>query len=632
MSGIFGIWNFDGRPVQPAALEAMAARIAHRGGDSLDFWTKGSVGFGCHLRRVTPESEFEREPLLDDAGNVLLFDGRLDNRAELLGALGSSRDASAISDADFASMAVRRWGRRFASHLLGEFAIVTYVPGEQRLILVRDPVGCRPLYYWRSAKAVIFASEVKSILAHPEVPAEPNLDLLADSLLLDHIPYEDNGETFFNGIRRVLPGHRLIVARGKFASEQFWDFDPEAQIRRPVYSDYVLSLRELLTRAMRRRMRTRFPIAIGVSGGLDSSIVLSLAHQIARKQTPEPGIIPISYAPLSEPDSEENRFIGLIEAHCGRAIRRLEMGASGSLRHLTEAAWYSETPFFNDSWCAETPLLACAKEQAARVLLTGLWSDQLMFTTGYLVDLWKKLAWRKVWRHLQEYSNWFEDCDPAYFRSRFYHEMALNLTPRVIRSLVRPLSSRTGSLSSNREWAGRDLVSRARRNRSRLKHPRYATAHARSIYQTVHAKSHRLSIDADGIMAVRYGLERTSPFLDREVISFLMAIPGEIQTRGGVPRALLRAAVRGLVPREIRLRKWRDEGTVSTRLAHERGQAYRAEQPGTFACEQLGARPARGLSDSQYLDLLGLEFWLRSFFASGANPGSANSTRLKEAI
>lgn len=622
LSGIFGIWNFDGRPVERATLDAMAATIPHRGGDALDFWIKDGVGFGCHLRRVTPESQWERQPAVDDYGNVLLFDGRIDNRIELLGSLGPERNADQLSDADLVMMTLPRWGRKFAARLAGEFAIAAFEPGEQRLVLARDPVGCRPLYYWRSAKCFVFASEIKAILAHPEIASEPNLDLLADALLLDHLPYEDDGDTFFSGIQRIVPGSLMVVAREKYSVETFWDFDPDARIRRPVYSDYVLNLRELLTRAVRRRMRSNFPVAIGVSGGLDSSVVLSIAHQIGKKQSPEPDIIPISYAPLSDQDSEENRFIRLMESHCGRTIHRLEMGAPGDLQHLGDAAWYSETPFFDDSWCAETPLLEYARNHGARTLLTGLWSDQFMFVTGYLVDLWKRFAWRKVMRHLREYSRWFEDCDPGYFRSRFYREMALNLTPRSIRSMAKPLYGRARSLGPNRSWVGRTLLNHARRSRSRVSHPHYASVHARSIYQAAHAKSHRLAFDADGIMAARYGLERTSPFLDRDVISFLMAIPGEIQNQGGVPRGLLRAAVRGLVPREVRLRQWRDEGTASSKLERERGQVYREPKPGPWECKRLGVTYRPDLSDSQYLDLMGLEFWVRAFFSDSTSRAS----------
>jgi len=632
VSGLLGVWNLDGEPVARETLAAMAANIAHRGGDGLDFWIEGPAGLACHLWRITPESSFEHQPLADTHGHVLLFDGRIDNRADLIATFEPADGGEQLSDADLVLMAYRRWGRKAMAHLVGDFAIAIYVAKEQRLVLARDVVGCRPLYYWRNDRRFIFASEVKALLAHPDVQAAPNLDLLADTLLLDQLPYEDDGDTFFEDVHRVLPAHTLLVKPKAIEANRFWDFDPTATVRHRAYSDYVLSLRELLTRATRRRMRTSHPIAIGVSGGLDSAIVLSIANQVARKASPSPVLVPISYSPVTDGKSQENEFIRLIEAYCEREVKRLDMGAPGDPRWMSEAAWHSETPCIDDSWCAEAPLMEYARSQGGRVLLSGLWSDQYMFATGYLVDLLKRFAWRRAFRHLREYSNWFPDTEPSYFRGRLFQEMALNLTPRMLRSLLRPLNSWRAGWHKNRSWVSRELVKRARRGRPRLKHPHYASVHARNIYQTVHAKSHHLTIDSDGLMASRFGLERAMPFLDRDVIAFLMAIPGDIQMRGGVPRGLLRDAVRGLVPQAIRRRRWRDEGTTSTQLEDTRSAVYRSSSLDSFESRVLGFTPGDHLSNDQYLEALGLEYWVRVFLGRRASRDNPNAFGIKEAV
>ncbi len=618
MSGLVGVWNGDGSPVDRSILASMADRIAHRGGDGLDFCIQGPVGMGCHLRRVVPESRTEHQPLSDDQGNVVLFDGRLDNRGELMAALNIARDGAMHSDTDLVLASLRRWGKTCPAHIVGEFAMAAFSPIGRQLLLARDPVGCRPLYYWTDGRNLVFASEAKALLAHPRISAEPNLDLLADSLVLKQLPYEDDGQSFFARIRRVLPGHLLVVTPDGIAEECFWDFNPAAQIRHRAYSDYVLTLRELLIRAIRRRMRSDYPVAIGASGGLDSTIVLGIADLESKSKVSRPSLLPLSYAPLSDERSQENEILALMEQYCGIRIDRVEMGRPGNFDHLADAAWHSETPFFDDSWCAETPLLAQASARGARVLLTGLWSDQLMFVTGYLVDLWKKLGWRKVLRHLREYPRWFGNIDPSYFYRRFCRELALGLTPQAMRSLLRLLYGR--GAARNRAWVADELIRRARRPRPRIQHPRYANAHARNIYEVIHAKSHRLALDADEMMAARFGLVRTSPFLDRDVIAFLMAIPGETQTRGGVPRGLLRDAVRGLIPRQARLRRWRDEGTTSSRLERLRLGAYRGSDPGAFESESLGFTPSQHLTDEQYLEALGLEFWIRAYFGKEAGP------------
>ena len=147
MSGLFGIWNFNGEPVDRPALDAMAQAIAHRGGDGLAFWIKDSIGFGCHQRRVTPESSFENQPLVDEFDNVLLFDGRLDDRSHLLAALKPPAREEEVSDAELVLRAFRRWGEKCPTRLLGEFAAVAFNSRDRKLLLARDPIGCRPLYY-----------------------------------------------------------------------------------------------------------------------------------------------------------------------------------------------------------------------------------------------------------------------------------------------------------------------------------------------------------------------------------------------------------------------------------------------------------------------------------------------------
>jgi hypothetical protein len=295
------------------------------------------------------------------------------------------------------------------------------------------------------------------------------------------------------------------------------------------------------------------------------------------------------------------------------------MGAPGTAKELTDSALYSESPIFNRGWRAEEPLLACAAAQGARVLLTGLWSDQIFFVQGYLVDLFARGAWTKIAHHLKEYERWFVDVDPSYFRSAFFRELLLNLTPPALRRHARAF--RTRFVRGRRDGLiSHELETRARRRRPRIVHPPYASAHARNIYQMMRSKSHRLHFEAEEKMAARYGLERVSPYIDRDVVAFLMSIPGDIQTRGGVPRALLRDSMRGIVPEPILSRRWPDEGTVSSEAERAQNAAYVSTRTELLGCHQLGfCRDARE-ADDECLDLVGLEYWSRIFVSGSLNP------------
>ena len=161
----------------------------------------------------------------------------------------------------------------------------------------------------------------------------------------------------------------------------------------------------------------------------------------------------------------------------------------------------------------------------------------------------------------------------------------------------------------------RSLTSRVSRRRPRDSRPISGSAHARDIYHAVRAMSHRLRFEADDKLASSSGLESVTPFLDRDVIAYLMAIPGEIQTHGGVPRALLRDSMRGIVPDIILDRRWRADGTAAPEFGRGRRQAYIATRTQLRASRDLGwvqhARPV----DAASLELIGLELWGRVYFA-----------------
>ncbi len=583
MSGLAGIWNLDGRPAERAVVSTLASTLAHRGPDASGRWVAGSVGLACHLLRVTPESAAEIQPATDRAGNALVFDGRLDNRAELLKATAGSEVTADSPDSALVLAAWQKWSDASLARLHGDFALALFDAHTQTLFLARDAVGSRPLYYWTDGKTFVFASEIKGILSHGDVPRRPNQELLADFLLLERLPYDDDGETFFRDVQAVRPGHCLRVSQGRIRSEPFWDFDPRARLRYRSYSDYAERLRELLIEAVTRRVRSTRPIAVSASGGLDSSIVLCIADDLRRSGIVTAPLVALSYG--ADERADEAAFLELLGSRRGLQIERTETAPIEDAGELVRQAWHAEWPRLDEAWRAQRPMLAAATARGARVLLTGHWSDQLFFVTGYLSDLVVRLAWQQVAAHLREYAAWFPDADPAYFRSRFRRDVLLNLTPHTIRA---PWGRWLGgsTRAKHRSDVPAELASVIRRFRPAKHRPRCATAHARDIYRVVRAKAHRLQFEADEKLAASCAIESSTPFLDRDVIAFLMSIPGEIQTRNGVPRALLRDAMRGIVPDAILQRRWR--------------------------VDQAPVAPA---PDAPSPEMLALEFWSRAFFS-----------------
>jgi asparagine synthase (glutamine-hydrolysing) len=583
MSGIAGVWNLDGRQL---------------------------------------------ESPLRDAG-PLMFDGRLDNRDELIAQISGPAVTPSASDSALILEAYRRWDVECLCRLNGEFALAIFDSDRRQLILARDPVGCRPLYYWTNGSTCVFGSEIKTVLAHPDVPSRPNRDLIADYFVRDRLPYEDSGETFFQGIQAVLPGQRLTISTGGVASNTFWDFDPESVVRFKSYTDYAERLRELLFQAVKRRVRTVHPVTVAVSGGLDSSIVLSVADQLRRESACNVALLPVSLTVGSTAGSaglqpsqqsvdhtnEEARSLSLLESTTQLHIEKVPVGAPGDLVDLDNAAWHSESPRFDDGWLVQRAMFRWAYARGSRTLLTGHWSDQFCFATGYLSDLFMGFKWRTVAAHLAEYSRWFVDADSRYFRRRFRRELAFHLTPHRLRRLVRPFL-RGRRVSNGDALIAADVVSRLERSRPTLSRPRCHSAHARDIYQTVRANAHRLQFEAEAKLAASCGVQWTTPFLDRDLIAYLMGVPGDIQNHGGVPRALLRDAMRGIVPDAILRRRWRNEDHVW----RAREVAYLSTARTLDAAYALGLLKRPVSVERETLALVGLESWSRVFFSDRLSP------------
>ena len=256
MSGILGIWNLDGRPAQKEEIAGLSAALSDRAVDGQEFWMQGSVGFAYQHLRITPESVGERQPLVAPSGAVIVFDGRLDNREELISRLEEGQSpAKTSSDAALVLAAYDRFGERFPEYLNGDFALAVFDPRKQQLLLARDAIGVRPLHYCNLRNTFLFASEIKAILVHPEVDRRPNDDALADLLMTGDAGCRDL--TCFRDIFSLIPGHvGTVTPIRRWTLRQYWSFDPSRRIRYKSFLEYAEAFRSAFDQSVRRRIRS----------------------------------------------------------------------------------------------------------------------------------------------------------------------------------------------------------------------------------------------------------------------------------------------------------------------------------------------------------------------------------------
>jgi asparagine synthase (glutamine-hydrolysing) len=275
MSGIYGIYRYDGAPVAADWLEQMRSAMAFYGPDGGGSKAEGPLGMGHLLLKITPEDAYEQQPVEGSRGPVVSA-ARLDNREELL-ALFHISPAAAASTADghLVSMAFDRWGEELAVHLQGDWALAGWNRRERKLLLARDVFGTGNLYFHRGKGFIAFASSLKALLAIPGVTKQPDLLRIAQVV----VGWQHDAElTAYAGFRRLVWAHSLSVGpEGHHRCWRYWSPEGRELFNYRRDEDYEEAFLEHYTRAVQVCLRTTGPVAATLSGGRDSGSVTAIA-------------------------------------------------------------------------------------------------------------------------------------------------------------------------------------------------------------------------------------------------------------------------------------------------------------------------------------------------------------------
>lgn len=639
MSGIVGIWNIDGQPLERGLLAKLSATMSHRGPDGEGIWVQGSVGMACQHLQVTPESIGQPQPLVHPSGIAIVFDGRLDNREELLQNPEISEIVSAKApDTEFILAVYRIYGDTFPAKLNGDFALAIYDPNLQRLILARDAIGIRPLYFHRAEGLFIFSTEIKALLAHPRVSASPNDNVLANYVLGTGGNGALDGATLFEGIFSVLPAHTIVQTPDRCETKRYWDFDPMQKTRFKTFPEYAEAFHYYFEQAVQRRLRSSPPVAVSVSGGLDSSSIFCVAETLRRSDPKRfPSLKGISYISSDGGPADERVFLQDIEREYGVTIDRFPLCSSGFFDESKKRAWYMEDPLINPQSAASDIFFERCRQSDTRIVLNGLWGDQMLGSTAYLFDLVRQLAWGKVLRHRQELPQWTTDVSPEYWQGHtFLRDLFRYHIPEASIPVLRKIRNAFGRApySPGRDFYTKKLWERVNQNDIEWANQSFkSSCYASCLYYEVRSSYYIRCMELENKVTAMYGLEIAFPFLDRDLLSFLMSIPGEIPSWDGVHRGLLRAAMAGVIPNSIEKRRWKADftsiGNAGVSLDYPKLEDF-------FEIESLGElqgylhqdlirqeisyiaervnQSTNNIDSKSLLKLFGLEQWLRTFF------------------
>lgn len=561
MSGIVGLFNLAGKPVDPDDISRMLAAIAHRGPDGMATWTHEAVGLGHCMLWSTPESLTEELPLVQrDGALAITADARLDNRAELIDRLGLGRQpATTLADSTLILAAYERWGEQCPAYLLGDFAFAIWDGSRRRVFLARDPFGVRPLYYcYQPNQRLVFGSEIKALKALVDVPRRLNEVQVAFSIIG---VYDDKRSTFYQDIQRLPPAHRLTVSAEKTELRKYWSLDTTRELRLGSNREYAEAFRTTFIEAVRCRMRSAYPVGSMLSGGLDSSAITCVARDLActAGQGPWPTFSAI-YPELValDPRIDERPYMQAVVDTGGIAPTWVEVDRYGPLAGLL---WHDDEPLSAPNLILDYAIFGVAARQGIRVILSGHDGDSTV-SHGYehLANLARTLQLRRLLQEVRV----FDGTPPWTHRRILWHYGLRHLVPRPLSSAWAALRGRGRTPIPRAELINPDLARRVE-----LQQRLEAFDWLKSQAQTAQ-EEHWQDITSGLLVyctemleatAAARGLEVRLPFFDRRLVELCVALPADQKLSQGWTRLVLRRAMYGTLPELVRNRV--DKGNLS---------------------------------------------------------------------
>lgn len=552
MSGLAGVYHLDGRPVDRTLVQRMTHRVAHRGPDGSDCWINGPIGIGHAMLRTTPESLSERQPWSDESGTMCLaFDGRIDNREDLLLTLtAAGSHLRTDTDAELMLRAYQHWGEHCPEHVIGDFALVVWDGPRRQLFCARDILGLKPFYYCLHGSSLYWASEIPPLFKHSSIPRRPNEAMIAEFLSSTVVT---NAETLYEGISRLEPAHILIVRADRIETRRYWTLDPQHRVEYSSDDDYAQHFLDLFEKAVRCRLRSHRPIGLELSGGLDSSSVVSVLQKASRLQPQINDHVQTFSLVFPGLPCDEGSFIDDVVARGSFRSYRIRPETPSLAGFMDDIHRYQDFPD-HPNGVMHAPLRALAQRQGCRVLLTGSGGDEWL--TGsffHYADLIRTLKFGALLRRLR--------VDRPLYCEQPSHDVLslplvqfglLPLIPRACRNLGKQLFQRTNAPDwmVPAFWRRTHMQERIRRASWT---PRGCSYAQQDLFRsTIHGLGIH-GIEVDERVSSSFGLENRHPFNDRRLIEFALALPEEQRWRDK-PKFILRHALGDMLPSSVRER------------------------------------------------------------------------------
>lgn len=599
MSGIVGIFGKSGHAIESQVLETMLQSIAHRGPDGSKTWQGDGIGLGHCMLWTTPESLKEVLPYRDAAADlVITADARIDNREDLINALALEIvNDRAISDSEIILAAYQTWGQDCPNHLLGDFAFAIWDSRKQTLFCARDHFGIKPFYYCNTDQYFIFASEIKALLAVPDVSRQLNERRIADYFLEPML--ESKSDTVYEEIFRLPPAHWVSVeAQADFSPRSYWSLDRTAILTLPTDEDYEAAFRDIFFEAVRCRLRSAFPIGSHLSGGLDSSAITCVAHELL-EQAGSHTLHTFSNIFDRISSCDEREYFNVVLEQGRYTSHLIEADRVGPLSEWQEFFRYLDEPFLGPSHFLVHGLNRATQSSGVRICLDGFDGDTVVsHGSVYFTELARQGKWETFVAEAKAVSGHF-DTSPGTILSGYAMPYLAELAQKhqwlTFAKRVHGIS-RAFSISRRKLWLQYGikpylpqwllgLVHKLKYGTQKA-HQSDASFPASAVFNPQFAerlnianlyKAHELErrypdtvredqykdlscgafthvLELSDQCASAFSIEVRHPFMDKRLVEFCLALPPEQKLKNGWSRSIMRRALAGVLPEAI---QWR---------------------------------------------------------------------------
>ncbi len=623
MGAIAGLFAFDGAEADAATAGALSSRLAVQGDDGERLAIAGSIAMVHRPFFTFAEERADSQPRRAESGRLLLWDGRLDNEAELRVELEPYGVKPATPSEIVLALYERRGLDAFAA-FVGDFALALWDPRVRRLILAVDALGIRPLFYVETARGVAWSSKARSLVGALDLPLEVDESYVA-SFLANSI----SAQSPYRRVRVVPGGHLLVVEREQSRLHRYWSFEPRNEIRYRSDAEYEEHFRSVFTAAVASRLRADRPVFAELSGGVDSSTIVCEAARILEPTAPAAMGTPLrtlSFVFDEARSSDERPYIARIEAAIGSTGHHLSEVAFPILSKRPPREFEPDFPTNQISYLARYDAVAkLLARESSRVLLSGIGGDQAFWSESAdgpfaVADRFRA---GKLFHGLSDAYQWSSVLRLPLWRTIWSGGM----TP-FLPQFMRPAHFRgapSGSWIDARfsRRHGLDRGAMVPQGSSAFRYPSQRIQHSWLLQTMRHFALQRCQ--SEGTLDVRY------PYLDRRLLEFALAIPIEQKTRPGQTRSLVRRSLRGLVPPEVLDRRSKAGPTEAFQRALLRERVWLGELFADPLAARLGflnascfreelQRARHGLvaNPAQLHRTVSLELWLRTLYLNEA--------------